>query len=252
MRNLVFRKIFHLIAFGAILSIALTSCGTGSNSTSDADKLGEVETRTLSLDADFNGINVSGAFKVVYVAGENCAVEVTTRTQVFDMLKYNVNNGKLNVGLKSRSNSNIGTILLTIQAPELEYISMSGACKFSSDEELRAEAMSLNASGASSISIKGASADRMRLKLSGASKFIINSLELNYLGMSLSGASSITMEDLNVNNLKMSASGASKVKLAGCAKETVIDVSGASVINMEEFESAKLITDVSGASTIRQ
>ncbi len=194
------------------------------------ESLGEIETRTLQLDGDFRGIDLAGSFSVAYVPGEDCAVEIKTHAEVFDLLEYNIEDGIFNLGIKPRTTVNTDTLLITIQAPELELVSIAGACKFTAKEGIKAEAMLIDVSGASNISIKGAEADRMALDISGASK--------------------ITMADLNLNHFNMSVSGASNIKLTGRANESKIEVDGASNLNIKEFESPVLTTETSGLSRI--
>lgn len=256
MRTLVFRKVFRLVALCAILSISLSSCSVGTVSIySKGEKIKSVEgieTRAFFLDRNFNGINVSGAFDVVYIPGEDYSVELKTHAEVFDRIKFNIEGGILNVGFKPGTIRGIETLLLTIQAPELEIISMSGACDFTADEGMRAEAMTIEAGGASDIYIKEAAAGVMTLKTSGSSDVTIDNLQVGYFDVSVAGSSDLTVKNLSAAYLNMSVAGSSDIKLAGYANEADIRLKGSSDLNIKELESAGLTVESSGASTIRQ
>ena len=257
MITLAFRKIFRLIALCAILSVSLTSCSVEISSVSNKrvklKTLGEVETKSLSLDGDFRGIKVSGIFDVVYVPGDNCSVEVETHTELINLLKYSIEDGILNIGLNAfKTNKKIETLVLTVQAPKLEDISISGACDFTAKEGIRSEAMSIKASGASDILIRGVSANTLTFNVAGASDVTIYNMEVSHLDMSIAGASDVSINDLSVGSLDMSVAGSSDVKLTGHANESKFKLRGASDLNMREFKSDSLTTEVSGSSTIRQ
>ncbi len=211
---------------------------------------------------------------MVYVPGEDCAVELKTHTELFDLLEYNIENEILDISLKSfKINKRIKTLVLTIQAPVLELVSISGACDFTAKEGIIAEAMSIKASGASDISINGAVADTLTLKISGASDVTFDNSKASYMGMTVSGASDVTIDNLVASYLDMTVSGASDItikdlyadylnviaagaadlKFTGEANESKFKLKDGSDLNIKGFKSHVLTTtETSGSSTIRQ
>lgn len=274
MITFVLRKNFRLIALYAILLMSLSSCGDyyAYVKGKQIKYYQGVETRALVLDSDFNGINLTGAFDVVYIPGDYCSVEVTTHPEVFDMIKGKLEDGILNMSLKSASMMGIETFKLTIQAPELDFISVSGACDFTAEEGIIAKTISIISSGASDIYISRATADLMAFKVSGTSDVTVDNMNVNYLDMSVAGgagvtikglytdylgisavgASDVTIGDLDVNYLNVLATGESDVNLAGYVNEGRVKLKGDSDLNIKELISGSLTAESGLTSTIKQ
>jgi hypothetical protein len=172
----------NLFSFGkASGSFFKFSIGSGVEGSSVA----ATEVRDAS---DFETVEVGGALQVEIKAGRDFNVEVQADDNLLQFIKTEVSNGVLKIKTSERINAKTPVRVL-VSAPSIEHI---------------------DASGASKISLEGASGPSLVIETSGASKVSLAG-EVNKLEIDVSGASNIDAENLKAKVANVEASGASKV-----------------------------------------
>jgi hypothetical protein len=216
-------KIAHLAALLIVLFVA-GGCGIPGLG-------GLVGSRTLVTQgydfSDFTAVQAGGAFTVSIVKGDEYSVAVTTNENVVRYLRVEQNGDTLSLGTERLWNFSNVTLEAEITMPGLHGVDLSGASEgtiagFSSGDDL-----SVQLSGASSLTgdITSGDAD---MEASGASQLELSG-EGGNLRLDISGASNADLSDFPVQDADIRASGAS---------DAVVNVSG------------RLDVDASGASSV--
>lgn len=156
---------------------------------------------------DFDEVEVGGAFLVEIVAGKDFGVEVEADDNLVPLIRTEVRGGVLRISTSKRLKTE-NPMRIRVSAPSVE---------------------SVDASGASSVSLSTARNRELRIESSGASKVQLNG-ETELLSVIATGASNVDAASLRVFDAKVSASGASHVDV---------------------FASRKLVSDATGASEIK-
>lgn len=199
---------------------------------------------------DFNAIEVSDAMEVtITYSNTERKVEVEANSNVHEFVATKVVGGKLKI---YRMNNVIFrrkvTMKVHVTLPELVSLDASGASEVTFTNQLEANNLEIDASGASEIS-GSLNAVSTTIKMSGAS-------ELNLQGASnsaifdLSGASEFKGFDFQTNNLDAELSGASEVYVT-VFNFMNLNASGASDFHYKGDCSIGELS-LTGASTIRK
>jgi hypothetical protein len=176
--------------------------------------------------ADFKAIEVGGVFDVEVVSQKEFSVEVEADDNLLQFVKTEVRNGVLEISTEGKRISSKSRLRVRISAPDVERLEVSGASKLSL-ANLKNESLTVNASGASKVSVNGETRN-LRVELSGASKLDAESLSAINANVDGSGASSASVKV--AGDLKADLSGASKVTYTGSPRNLEKSTSGASSV----------------------
>jgi hypothetical protein len=154
----------------------------------------------------FKGVDVGGIFHVEIAAGKEFEVGIDADDNLLQFIKTEVKGDVLRISATERLKSS-NPIRVRISAPDIE---------------------SVEASGASKVSLTGVNNTALSIDTSGASKIDLSG-ETRALTIDVSGASGIDAASLKAENANVDASGASHVSL---------------------FVSHRLVSEASGASKI--
>ena len=124
-------------------------------------------TQTQEL-ATFDGIKVSGVFKVIFTQGVPQSVKIETDEKLMDKIKTEVKEGILNLDTKGVGN-NSGRMTVYITAKDLKSLDMSGASKFSTTNKINTSQLTIELSGIASAAIT-TDASTVKCNLLGVSK----------------------------------------------------------------------------------
>jgi Putative auto-transporter adhesin, head GIN domain len=198
---------------------------------------------------NYHGINVSSAFDVYLSQGTEEAVAVSAATlKDRDMIKVEVKDGILFIGLDRGWKWNTGNKKLKayISFKEIDKLTVSGACDVFIKGVLKADALSINQSGASDIKGK-VEVNKLNVDLSGASDITITGTATQ-VSVEASGASDFKGYELIADICDAKASGASDIRIT-VNKELSAHASGASDV---KYKGAGVIRDIksSGSSSV--
>ena len=212
----------------ALTTILVASCAISAHTT------GNAVTNELNGIA-FENLDISSFFEVKFTQAEQYKVKVTVSERFEPNLISKVENGELVIAIDSRGRGfNVDeqdTALVEISAPSFRNIELSGAVKMTLEGNWKVDDVSLDLSGASRLTAETLIVDDLTIEQSGASH--INAvLSVNLLDVDNSGASHLTLKSLNKNT----------------GNEAIIDVSGASHVNLDKYPFEKVVIDASGAS----
>ena len=186
-----------------------------------------IETRQFDY-SGFKRIEVSNAFTVMITKSDIYAVVVTLNDNLFDDLDISMNGDTLQIGMKSISHFVNTTQHAEIALPELDSLTITGAC--------HAEVTDFQSNGS------------INLEATGASGMVINSLKATDTTIKVIGASHLS-GSLVTNNAYFNVTGASNINLTGSASKMQVNVIGASHAALTGFIVGDAAVTAVGAST---
>lgn len=210
------------VAFTSFLSLGNTtakifnfSIGSGTHGSGNV----VLEKRDVG---DFNGVDVGGVFQVEIVAQKDPGVEIEADDNLLPLIKTEVNGGVLKISTNGNIKSK-SAIRVRISALDIDSIEASGASKVSVSDIKNSE-LKIDTSGASKVTLSGETGS-LSVDISGASSLNANGLKAENATVDASGAS---YADVNVSEqLIADASGASKINYSGSPKSAEKHSSGA-------------------------
>ena len=206
-------------SFGRLSEKAFTfsfaSCVKGS---------GNLASETRDVDS-FSGVDVSGVFQVEIVAQKDFGIEIEADDNLLSLIKTEVRGGVLRIETEKRVSAS-NPLKVRISAPDIESIEASGASRVSL-ADVKNDELRVDTSGASKVSINGETAN-LTIEVSGASSIDAENLKAENATVDASGASHVSV--FAVSDLKSDASGASKIVYSGSPKNIEKKSSGASSV----------------------
>lgn len=197
----------------------------------------------------YHAINVSNAFDVYLSQSNDEAVAVSAANKEDRaMIKVEVKDGILMVGLDKGWKWNSGNKKLKayISFKQIDKLTISGACDVFIAGVLKADALTINQSGASDLKGK-LDVKKLTVDISGASDILVSG-SASQVNVEASGASDFKGFDLVTDYCDVRASGASGIRIT-VNKELSAHASGASDI---KYKGDGLIRDLKtgGASSV--
>lgn len=173
-----------------------------------------------SLSADITLKQTSGSYKVTLEGQKN----------ILSLLKTEVVDGSLKIGFEKGYSMNYREPLkITIEAPNFEFMGLSGSGDVRTNGDL--------------------SGDKMNISISGSGNFYLNDLKYNDLSVGISGSGDVNLSG-NVESADLSISGSGDLKAANLKTQKArCRVSGSGNIALNV--SKELDASISGSGDIR-
>ena len=204
------------------------------------------EIRSVSA---FTGIEASGVFDITVTKGSTESLTIEANNDVMQYVRSEVRNGVLHLYLDKGNNMmNIKNLKAFIVMKNLDKVTLSGACKFTSDDPFTSDTFRCDCSGASKL-MANVNTNLLNIEASGACNIKIKANVIGDTNLDVSGASKIQGE-LNAANVMINSSGVCSIELTGSATDFKIDVSGTSKIKAENFPVKTATIKSSGVSKV--
>ena len=198
---------------------------------------------------DFTGINASSVFNITVEKGSTESLVIEADDNVMPYVRSEVQNGVLYLYLDNSTGlRNIKTLKASIVMKNLDRVTLSGACRLTTNGFFTPEKFKADCSGASDMALN-LNTNQLNLEASGACKIQIEANITGNADWDLSGAAKIS-GGLKAENVKFNLSGVCFVELSGSANDLEIYVSGASKIMAENFVVKTATIKSSGAGKI--
>ncbi len=217
-----------LLGLAAVAGAALVLPACGGLVPERGSGVPETASFEFAETGDLTGVSVSNAFEAeVRVADGPATVEVTVDDNLIDDLEVELRGGTVHIGFDSGRYRTDVIPTAVISVPVLLDVEASGASTVDVESELDSASVTIDASGASSITAE-VTAGLVRIDASGASLITLGG-QADETVIDASGASRVRLDDLDAGQADLSASGASQIHV-GAATEIDVDASGASRI----------------------
>ena len=218
-------KIKSIAAVIIIMSLLVVPCVSGCFIPVSGS--GDLVTEEFSF-ADFNRVHVGSTFEVEISQSDTFSISITADDNIMEYIIVNLSDDTLQVRLKQGYNYHSITAIAKISMPDIERLELSGATEGILNDFVTSNDVTLNISGASTLTLSALYAGDVCMQISGASH--------------VSG-------NLTAGNVDFDISGASNLSLTGSGQALKAEVSGASRMSLDNFTTDNADTDVSGAST---
>lgn len=231
------KNFLSILTISAVTSFTATSCMISTaTSKNEATSIYDVNTSYKSL-------SVRSAIKVDY-RHDIDKIQIIADSSILPKIKVVHDEDGIEI-YASSFKSPFKVTALVPASKELENIEISSASSFSSDEEIKAEELDIEVSGASKFEAN-INCQSLKASVNGASSANIGGKAVN-AEINVSGASKLSSENLNTDYADVDISGASKAEII-CNKNITGDVSGASKLSFGG--TAKSDVSTSGASKV--
>jgi len=194
---------------------------------------------------NFTKVEAGGVFKISFKAGEPGPVIIEAEDFAHENIEVTVKNGTLKLSARNLRNLH-HDIKVTITAPTLESVDMSGASAFVSTGTIKAGRFKLEASGASEIRI-ALETPAISVEVSGAANTYLKG-SAEKMDADISGAGKFYADSFTVGEADVDASGAgyAEIKVTG-----VLDAEASGAGSVVYFGKARVRSHTSGAGSIR-
>jgi cytoskeletal protein CcmA (bactofilin family) len=214
----------------------------------DSEKWGKVVTKTLQMD-EFINIDLQGSADIKFRQGEEFDVEVHGNEKAIAHYDISVADGTLTINHKKDTPLNVPSIKLTITAPDLKSINVSGA----GDIELKDEAelsgnLTINISGAGDLDIERMKCQQLNIHISGAGDVTAEKIKCKKADINVSGAGDMKA-DLKANDINVEISGAGDADLDVKCQNLTVTAGGTGEIELKG-ECAHLTKKSGGMASI--
>ena len=233
-----------LAGLALFLTVSIASSKVHADS-SDITLSGKPQTHTYEAFA-LKHIDIEGPIKVMLSAGIP-QMSVSADQAILDELKDR-DPGQETVSIKLPNNlRNVGEIILTVQTPTLESITLTGEAQVQATDSLpySTNVINLNGSGSANLLYKGAT--RLDVHASGGTKVTLAGYA-NTLSAELSGGNSIEAGSLLAQVVDVKGSGSTHATVAA---DSLLTFSGSGSSHLEYYGSPKVNFSGAGSSSMK-
>ncbi|MEM9953352.1 MAG: head GIN domain-containing protein [Chloroflexota bacterium] len=204
-----------------VLSMVLVACNAVTGN-------GDVTTRTVDV-SEFEKMQLSLSGQALVSVGDTQSVEITTDSNLQDLLVVEVRGDTLHIGLQNNTAiANPTEMTFTVVVPRLNEV---------------------NVSGSGTVIIDDFTTDEMTFNVSGSGDVEMDSLTTDTLNISVSGSGNVTINDLEAASVEVSLSGSGNVILGGETQDLDVSVSGSGNAVALELEATIASATIRGSGT---
>lgn len=193
---------------------------------------GPVVEKTMEGLTDFNAIEVNGSSDLFFTQANEFSVVVKANEEVFEHLKYSVEDGVLTIATKNNVNLRAEKYEVYVTLPVVKAITVNGAADVNQQGDYAAQ-------------------EDLKVRVNGAGDLDFTSLAVPSLTCSLNGASDMRVSGLDVEKLDITINGAGDAVIAGKAASANFSVNGAGDIDARNLACESFSTHKAGAASIR-
>jgi hypothetical protein len=210
----------------------------------DGNKNVITQTRTVST---FDGLSISGIFKVIFTQGEPQSVKIETDENLMGKVITEVHGSVLEIGTKGSFN-NPTRMIAYITAKDLKALGMSGATKFTATNKIVTPTLKIDLSGVANAALN-ANVPNVTCSLSGTAKLDLEGTG-NQISADLSGTAKLQASNFEIQDAKVDASGIGSATI-NATKTLSLSASGASKIKYTPHENLNIKNiEVSGVAHV--
>ncbi|MEO1286347.1 MAG: head GIN domain-containing protein [Chloroflexota bacterium] len=206
-----------------VLSMLLVACNAQTGN-------GDVTTRTVDV-SEFEKMQLALSGQALVTVGDTQSVEITTDSNLQDLLVVEVRGDTLHIGLQNNTAiANPTEMTFTVVVPRLNEV---------------------NVSGSGTVIIDDFTTDEMAFNVSGSGDVEMDSLTTNTLDISVSGSGSVTIDEVEAESIETSITGSGTVTLGGETESIDVSVSGSGDLEAFELEVETASVRVQGSGNVQ-
>lgn len=223
-----------VLALSLISSAVFSQQSSGKNIVSQSKQVGP-----------FHSLNISGSCEVILKLGEPQSVVVETEESYQDKVTVKVDDGVLMLSNKGISKPT--KLLFTVTMPTASLIAVSGACNLKGEGIIRADNLTIKASGATDVDL-AINVESLVTDVSGAATLRLAGRAAEHK-TNVSGAADLKALELETQKADVKVSGAGNARL-DVTDEITSDISGAGDITLKRDPATKISTGKGASATV--
>lgn len=208
---------------------------------------GENMTETRSI-TGFDQIDLSIDADIYYTQDSIYKVEITAQQNILAVLETKVTNGTLSFDYK-RNVWDHNTVKITIHAPKVREIELSGSGNFNFQNEITATDLDINITGSGEVYFPKLTAQNVELRISGSGSVKIADGAVKNENVDISGSGSIDAVALVAENAVLSISGSGDMKV-NVTENLDVSISGSG--SVEYKGNPRVTKSISGSGKLNR
>lgn len=243
-KKTIFRQsyLFSLPVLIAALSIVfLTSCRIEVNG-ANGGSIRKMETRAVPVPV-FESIELSSSYDVRYIPSDSFSVTVRGPQRQLDYVDIKVKGGRLCISEKKHDDGmtvigygdDYDGVTVTVKAPEITSVNITGSGDFSCDRTMRAESLVLSINGSGDIDIKNIVSSVVKASVNGSGDIEASLSGVSTTDVSVIGSGDADLKLNRCGSVSANVAGSGDITLSGSVKHLTQNVSGSGDINVDEL-----------------
>lgn len=209
---------------------------------------GNVETINKSV-KDFNAIELEGIGTVIYTQDEDYSVKVVASENIQKIIKVDVKNSKLRLGIKNRL-CVLGNPEITfyVSSPEIEEFKVEGSGNIEIKNKFESHDLKMSVEGSGDIIANNLVVNYLETEISGSGTIIVKSdEEMNYLKADIAGSGDIDAINFYVKNAEINISGSGNC-MVNVENQLDVEITGSG--NVRYKGTPAIISEITGSGKI--
>lgn len=159
---------------------------------------------------DFSGVRVSHSIQATVTVGPKRSVKLEAEENLLPLIKTELKDGQLVTRVEGDGISPTKPVRLIVVTPTLTAVGASGGSELTADGTTAGAKFEADASGGSTVKVKGVNAQLVEVEASGASHVTLSGTGKD-VTVQASGAAGVKLAELTAESLKVHGSGAARV-----------------------------------------
>jgi len=245
------RRLFLALAATALVAGAAQAHDWSWGSRERVKGSGEIASETREPGA-FDGVAMSGDFKIVIRQSSSNKVEIKTDKNILPLIETRISDsGKgrtLEIGVKRGYNiSPSNTPQLVVEMPQLRQVSIAGSGDIKV-EPMKTGAVEMSISGSGDLKFDSLQSERLGVSVSGSGD-VSGTGKTGELKVSVAGSGDVKLRDMPADDVKVSIAGSGDV-VVNAAKKLHVSVAGAGDVSY--VGSPEISTSIAGSGKVKK
>ena len=200
---------------------------------------------------EFTEISCNIPSDIYYSIGP-ASLSISAPDNVMDHIKVSVRNGKLDIRFDIKNVRRANDIKVVVSSSALSALEINGAGDFYSNDALVSDDFTINANGASDISISSLEANEVSVNVNGAGDVDFDMLKAVEASICINGAGDADIEKLDCGFVKVEVNGAGDCSLDGRADKASLAIHGVGNIDIEDLACTDVNSSVQGIGRVER
>ena len=228
------KKIFmmSLVALVAMTMMSCMSVNLGGNNGKDDTPTQVPVANQVTAMQQFDGVDIAGAFKVIYEQGDKHSVRIEASEQAMKEMTVYVKDNELRIRQAvSRPTVKFENVKIHVTSPTLDDIEIAGSGMFTASQAISTSDLNTEIAGSGQILLVAVSGDKTKMEIAGSGTIEIGQLDCRKAHAEIAGSG-----DINLGNLN--------------CKDFDIEIAGSGNVNCEHIDADNVHTEIAGSGDV--
>ncbi len=206
-----------LLFIGLFSLVIMISAGFTINNSKALDITDDIKVE------EFTKLSVAIPAQVSLELGNKHSLSIDASQSVLDKIEVKVKDGNLMIGKKNQKSNIKGDIKITVRAPYIEAVSLSGSGDIVSKKAFEVDELDIRIAGSGNIEFAQLSAEELDIKIAGSGNLLLAGKGAEEVNIAIAGSGNLNAVDFEIVEFeaKISGSGDCKVFVSGELNATI-------------------------------